>query len=858
VSAPSPGSGANHFSPGSRLGPYEIIGPLGAGGMGEVYRARDSRLGRDVAIKVLPAELSADSVRLKRFEQESRAAGALNHPNLLSVFDTGIDDGEPYIVFELLRGETLRARLAPGPLPTRKAVECAVQIAHGLAAAHQAGIVHRDLKPENVFVTEDGRIKILDFGLAKLRPVRSDAELSDEATASEITGAGTVLGTANYMSPEQVQAQVVDHRSDIFSFGSLFYEMLSGQRAFPGDTSVETMRAILKQDPADLTQANGNAPPALDRIVRRCLEKRPAERFQSARDIAFALEAVSSGTGPQLSTAVGASPKRRLVLGLLATTLVLAIPTVSFLVGQQASRPPPSFQRVSFRLGSVASARFAPDGQIVYSASFQQQPFVYDVFTTRQGSTESRALGLTGARILSVSGGGEMALSRGMQGGWIAVGTLFRVPLAGGAPRDLMDDVDHADWTPDGSQLAVVRRHPGEEPVRWTIEFPIGTKLYESLGWISAMRVSPRGDQLAFQEGDEVLLLDRSGKKAVLAKGLSGGGLAWSADGKEVWVTARRDDDWTQALRALTLSGRERILLRAPDTLFLQDISRDGRVLLTRQLGRFGILCLAPGETKERELGWLDGSMLKALSRDGRTIVFNEEWIGGGRSGGVYLRKTDAAPAIRLADGSPEDISPDGTWVLARPTKEANEWILLPTGPGSPRTLPRGTVASRFAARWLGNGKRIIFGGAEQGRRPRVWVQEVDSGTPRPISPEGVWTNALATPDDRFVLGRSEGTFWLYPVDGGDPRPMPLLTKDDDPRQWSVDGRFLYVRSRFVVPAEIHRLDLSAGRRELWKTLVPPDNVDLILTTAISPDGKSYCYDYIRGTADLFVVEGLK
>ncbi len=279
---------------GSRLGPYEVVSPLRAGGMGEVYRARDTRLDREVAIKVLPAESSTDPDRLKRFAQESKAAGALSHPNLLAVFDTGVHEGGPYIVFELLQGETLRERLGPGPLPTRKAVEYAVQIAHGLAAAHEAGIIHRDLKPENVFVTKDGRIKLLDFGLAKLRPTRDLDDLSTEAaTESEITGAGVVLGTVGYMSPEQVEGKAADNRSDIFSFGSVLYEMLSGRRAFRRDSGIETMRAILKEDPAGLTDPNGSVPPALDRVVSRCLEKRPEERFQSARDIAFALEALS-------------------------------------------------------------------------------------------------------------------------------------------------------------------------------------------------------------------------------------------------------------------------------------------------------------------------------------------------------------------------------------------------------------------------------------------------------------------------------------------------------------------------------------------------------------------------------------
>ena len=278
---------------GSKLGPYEIQSPLGAGGMGEVYRARDARLNRDVAIKILPASFSADPDRLARFAQESRAAAALNHPNILSIYDIGEEHGAPYVVSELLEGETLRDRLRDGAIPSRKTIDYARQIASGLAAAHEKGIVHRDLKPENIFITHDGRAKILDFGLAKF--TRPEADASGEAPTQQVAGtdAGTVMGTVGYMSPEQVRGKPADARSDIFSFGAILYEMLSGKRAFHGDSPVDTMSAILKEDPPDLTETNRNVAPALERIVRHCLEKNPAERFQSARDVAFNLGALT-------------------------------------------------------------------------------------------------------------------------------------------------------------------------------------------------------------------------------------------------------------------------------------------------------------------------------------------------------------------------------------------------------------------------------------------------------------------------------------------------------------------------------------------------------------------------------------
>src|SRR5262245_42563495 len=293
-------------SPGDRLGPYELLSSVGAGGMGEVYRARDTRLARDVAVKVIAGDGNPSPDRLHRFEQEAMALAALDHPHILAVPDSGTEFGTAYVVFEWLDGETLRQRLERGALPTRKAVELAVQICQGLAAAHARGITHRDLMPENLFLTRDGRLKILDFGLAKLHPALDDGGVqSTGGTGSDITGPGTLLGTVGYMSPEQVKGVRADSRSDIFSFGCVLYEMLAGRRAFRGETAAETMTAILRDDPPDIAERAGGVPPALERVVRRCLEKRPDERFQSTHDIAFALEAISaSAAAPTWLTAI--------------------------------------------------------------------------------------------------------------------------------------------------------------------------------------------------------------------------------------------------------------------------------------------------------------------------------------------------------------------------------------------------------------------------------------------------------------------------------------------------------------------------------------------------------------------------
>ena len=350
------------LSAGTKLGPYEVLAPIGAGGMGEVYRARDERLKREVAVKVLPASFSTDPDRLRRFEQEAQTAGGLNHPNITAVHDLGTHDGAPYIVTELLEGETLRARLSGGALSVRKATDYAVQVAHGLAAAHEKGIVHRDLKPENLFVTNDGRVKILDFGLAKL--TQADGAVGPQTNLPTLDGGGTepgvVLGTLGYMSPEQVKGKAADGRSDIFAFGAILYEMLSGSRAFHRDTSAETMSAILREDPPDLSATNKNVQPGLERVVRHCLEKNPEERFHSAHDLAFDLEALSGLSGAAASAsgaAAHARPRpawRTLVGAVLATALACGV-AAYFAIRNAADRPPPS--STSSPSGAARSSR---------------------------------------------------------------------------------------------------------------------------------------------------------------------------------------------------------------------------------------------------------------------------------------------------------------------------------------------------------------------------------------------------------------------------------------------------------------------------------------------------------------------
>jgi hypothetical protein len=492
-----------NLAAGAQLGPYEVVGLLGAGAMGEVYQARDHRLRRNVAVKVLPPAFSQDPDRLHRFEHEARAAGALNHPNVLAIHDVGSDGRARYLVSELLEGQTLRSRMADSLVAQRKVVEYAIQIARGLAAAHDKGIVHRDLKPENVFLTRDGGVKILDFGLAKLN---WPACLADEGDATEsLTEPGTVLGTVGYMSPEQVRGEIVDHRSDIFSLGTILYEMLAGRRPFQGKTAVETMNAILKEEPPRLSDLSPDLPPGLERIASHCLEKNAEERFQSARDLAFDMEALSHPSNPSVRALAHASARRRISLQAAAlAAAVVGLPTAGY-VARSAPSAIPTYHRLSYRRGVVGSARFSPDGQIVYSAAWEGKPM--EAFATRPDLPEARSLGFGDAQVLSVSQPGEVGLILYRDDGR----TLFaRAPLAGGPPREVAEDVIAADESRDGSRVALLRRVEG----RVRLEFPAGHTAYTAVG-LSHPRLSPAGDRVAFLEhplaGDDrgfVSLLD--------------------------------------------------------------------------------------------------------------------------------------------------------------------------------------------------------------------------------------------------------------------------------------------------------------------------------------------------------------
>ncbi|HEY3204584.1 MAG TPA: protein kinase, partial [Thermoanaerobaculia bacterium] len=608
---------------GSRLGPYEVLSPLGAGGMGEVYRARDTRLGREVAIKVLPAELASDSSRLKRFEKEARSASALNHPNIVTIYDIGSSDGVSYIAMELVAGATLREMLAEA-LPIKKLLQVAAQVADGLARAHSAGIVHRDLKPENVMVAKDGFAKILDFGLAKLTQPEDSGPATQAPTVSGGTEPGMVVGTVAYMSPEQALGKPLDFRSDQFSLGSMLYEMATGSRAFARASGPETMTAIIREEPEPISAAAPSTPVALRWIIERCLAKEPEERYASTSDLARDLRTIrdrlSEATSGVAAIAAEqlASKKVTRLWPLAAILLALAAAVfVSFRAGEKkAERPFPSFQRLTFRRGTVLSARFAPDGKtVVYGAAWEGQPA--RLFTTRAESPESSALDLPEAEILSISKRGEMAVclrTRPYVDVQNRLCTLARVPLAGGTPREVLEEVQGADFSPDGGELAVIHRTGRTR----RLEFPIGKVLYEGER-IFSPRISPKGDLVAFferyEKGRRLCIVDQAGKKRTVDA--EGWGLvpAWRPDAEEIWYSSIQQP----RIEAVSLSGEKRIVQTFPEPAFcsVEDIFPDGRVLLFLGEFRRGMIALPPGETRERDISWFADSDPAEISADG-------------------------------------------------------------------------------------------------------------------------------------------------------------------------------------------------------------------------------------------------
>jgi Tol biopolymer transport system component/predicted Ser/Thr protein kinase len=858
---------------GIKLGPYEIMAPLGAGGMGEVYRARDTRLDRTVAIKILPPDLSDDATRRQRFEREAKVISSLNHPHICTLYDVGRQDGVDFIVMEYLEGESLAERLEKGPLPVVQVLQYGTQIASALDKAHRHGVTHRDLKPGNIMLTKSGA-KLLDFGLAKADPsLAMGATLTDMTPrATPMTLHGAVIGTVPYMSPEQVDGNEVDARSDIFSLGAVLYEMVTGRRAFQGKSEFSVASAILQRDPEPISTVQPLTPPALERTIRVCLAKDPDERWQSAGDLWKELRWISEG-GSQIGTPIAPAARRarrrRITWGVaLAIAAVFAVIAVAalLLAARSGRGPEPlAFRQLNFRREAIFQAAFAGERDtVVYSAATSGN--IPQIFTVRPDYPEPQPLGPPGMQLLAVSSKGELAVLIDARYVWyrLFTGTLARITLGGGAPREIQEGVRQADWSPDGSQLAIIREVGGKD----RLEYPIGHVLREVSGYMTDVRFSPKGDRIAYFEHPRkwddrgsVNMVDLAGKNTVLSDGYwSARGLAWSPDGDEILFSASLSGG-SYTVYGVTRAGRRRIAYQAPGGLTIQDVARDGRWLATRGDFRYAAMVHTPGAAEDRDLSWLNTSHARALSQDGQTLLFAETALG--TNYGVCLRKTDGSPVVRLGEGWPMDLSADGKWVLVVVQSRPPELVIYPTGAGETRQLERGEIENYATAQWFRDGKSVLICGNERGKGTRFYVQEIGvqetgRGAARPVTPEGT-RDGLISSDGKSVLARGlEGKYSVYPIAGGEPRPVQGLTEADVVAQWSADGRSVLAYRRAEIPYRLERVDLATGNRRPFKELAPADRTGLLSMRGIfvTDDLRSYAYTAYYQVSSLFVSEG--
>jgi eukaryotic-like serine/threonine-protein kinase len=856
---------------GTKLGPYEVVAAIGTGGMGEVYRATDTRLGREVAVKVLPAALTKDTDRLWRFEQEAKTVAALNHPNILGIHDIGTYEGSPFLVSELLEGDTLRQKIDAGPIATRRAIEYALGIAQGLAAAHDKGIVHRDLKPENVFIARDGRVKILDFGLAKLTRAEGGMETATTMTmASPSTMPGVVMGTIGYMSPEQVRGEVSDGRSDIFSFGAVLYEMLTGKRAFKRETAAETMTAILKEEPPDLLETGWQGPIGLQRILSRCLEKSVERRFQSASDLAFAIEALSgtgTGTSPSVAAVVAEVPKTRRWAGIAVGGLAcLAVGAGIAWSLRPGPKPVPTFQRVSYEDGTMIRGRFASDGRtVVYSGVLSGG--VPDTYVIREDYPTSVPAGLQGAMMLAISKQDHMAVlvrpHFWAQYEW--GGTLARVPVGGTTPRELLENVYDADWAPDGEQLAVIDRKND----KWRLQYPIGKVLLETDNWLSDVRVSPDGKTVAVfrhpPEGKDdrgyVLLVEQDGKEKVVSKEWEAlEGMAWTADGKEVWYGAAAAGD-QYCVRASNMKGEERTVYCGTSGTRVHDISPAGRTLVTSDVLRVAIVTMEHGAKEEKAVSGLAERLNPRLTPDGTEVVVTDASERGGSDYSVYAQKMSGGAPMRIGGGGyGTDVSDDGKWVLVVLPGEAKGKVqVIPVGAGEAQTLQWEGFQVVWA-NWFPDSQHILLRGNPEGQPVGLYETDRSGSVPKMLVKDMPgWADVA--PDGENLLLLVGDTLVKRSLKDGSETKTRTLEPGEVPVDWAKEPNHMYTQIASPTNVRIFKIDLGSEKRELWQVMAPKEQEGALLVMeagTITPDGKWMMVNYVDPAGEFYMSENLR
>jgi len=852
------------LEPGQSLVHFRLVDKIGQGGMGEVWRAVDTTLDREVAIKVLPAALSADRERRARFEREAKLLASLNHPNIAAIY--GFPDAEVrFLAMELVRGEDLAEILARGPMPTDAAIDAAKQVASALEAAHDSGVIHRDLKPANVKRTPEGRIKVLDFGLAKaLMPAAGNSGQS-ATVASAGSVDGLILGTASYMSPEQARGQTVDRRTDLWAFGCLVYEMLSGAKAFDGATITDVLAAVVTGEP-DWEKLPPGTPASVRRLLRRCLEKDVRKRLRDAGDAALLLEDGKEDATPAPVARVPSA--RSPVLAALALAAMVALAAGGWWLGRRGSTAAAasnvSFHRLTFSRGMMRSARFAPDGQtIVYSAAWGGPPI--KLYLARIESPEATPIAIPPGELLSISKTGELAVALGFEyAGWMGDGTLSRTSLLGGSPREILEHVRVADWSPAGSELAIVRRVDGFDQ----LEYPVGKVLYKTAGYIGAIRIARDGERIAFadhpvysDDRGDLAVIDRSAKKQTLwADFASIHGVTWKPGGNEIWFSGTEGDTGS-GVYASDLAGNRRVVYSSASPIELLDIAPDGRVLLASHTNERQAQALLAGFTQPRNLIVpAQSSMARAIAPSGRAILVASHL---GKEYETFLVRSDRPGAVRLSAGDGVSISPDGSLALVL-SADSKTLRLCPLGIGEIRTIPNpNRIGYESLPAWLPDGKRFVVAGRHGTEESRAYVVDAASGSAKPFSAPRVFWNDFGqppvSPDGKFAVFRDkDGKALRWPVDGGAPLPILGIDAGDLPLAWTDDGAALYVGGSSI-PIQISRLDFASGRRTPWKTIAPDDASGLRYVVAtITPDGKYWALSVAKLLTDLYLVDGFR
>ena len=845
---------------GKTIGPYEVLSELGSGGMGTVYLAQDARLGRKIALKLLPPQFTNDKDRLRRFQQEARSASALNHPNILTVHEIEQKGELHYIATEFVDGVTLRQHMSNRQMNLDEVLNIATQIASALQAAHAAGIAHRDVKPENVMIRADGYVKVLDFGLAKLTEIEEGLPTTPE------TNPGVVMGTPRYMSPEQARGLEVDGRTDIFSLGVIMYEMVTGSVPFDGATPSDVIAALLKDEPESLTSRIPGVPLELERVVDSALAKNVDDRYQTTTEFlvdlqrlkddihlntklgrvnsdAFRTPLTGSESGPTAATrlfkstdpkafkgteSVQPNKRTRWAMAFGFAVLFLGVVVVVSVVSFSRRKAPSSPNTIqdsrvlTNRDGFITQARFAPDGKgIIYSAGFDGKPV--ELFVTDVEGSESRPAGIPSAALKSVSSSGKIAVLLNFELNWADGnnGTLAIVSAQGGQPEVILEGIDEATFAPGTDSLAIVRSVMTEHQ----LEYPVGTVQYVSPGWISYPRFSPKGDKIAFFEhplGDNsgsLLVFDLATKKkeTILTGWKALKGLAWSPDGAEVWFGGSKVGK-RQNINAVSLAGQLRMNVYDLPGVYLriEDISADGRMLVTQGSAHSSMTILEGKSTSESVSTKFAWTTSADLSADGKTLLYYEWGYEAPDTSDVYttyLRKFDGSEPVRLGPGKALALSPDGKWAVAVQQKSQPQLVLLSTSSAEAKTLPNTLIKEYHFASFYPDGKRILFTGVET--RPdaslRSYLQDIDTGEVQPFTEEGTVALRVSPDGQNVVTLQPDRTFYIQSLAGGEPTPIQGLDDKDEPIQWSADGRAVYVIGPGEFANKIYRVDAQSG-----------------------------------------------